>query len=85
MNPSVNACLSIPSMAGRGLIIRHTFSRGCIAISWTSRIHTTMAHQGLWGDFSLNSQRIHGESAEVKEDIGFKAFAVAVAAGLLYE
>ena len=37
------------------------------------------------GDFSLNSQRIHGESAEVKEDIGFKAFAVAVAAGLLYE
>ena len=44
-----------------------------------------MAHQGLWGDFSLNSQRIHGESAEVKEDIGFKAFAVAVAAGLLYE
>ena len=44
-----------------------------------------MALQGLWGDFSLNSQRIHGESAEVKEDIGFKAFAVAVAAGLLYE
>jgi len=35
---------------------------------------------GLWGDFSLSGERVHVQAAEVEEDVGLEAFAVAVAA-----
>ena len=47
-------------------------------LSGMSRIYTALL--GLWGDFSLSSERVHVQAAEMEKDVGLEALAVAVAA-----